>query len=186
MKKITLSLLSALTLGSSALYAENAGLYLGLGYSKTNVDFSLSSDIIDTNLFDASTDSLVAIAGYDINEYIGVEGRYYWNVTSMAVDYYVGDTPFLEEYKAESFAIYAKPQYSFDMISIYALIGLSMNNYTALLQSTDDTLFSWGAGVKFNMTQSFSAFIDYTDLGESDQLITTGLSSWNMGLSYKF
>ena len=186
MKKITLSLLSALTLGSSALYAENAGLYLGLGYSKTNVDFSLSSEIIDTNLFDASTDSLVTIAGYDINEYIGVEGRYYWNVTSMAVDYYVGGIPLLGDYNAESFALYAKPQYSFDMISIYALIGVSMNNYTALLQSTDETLFSWGGGIKLNMTQSFGVFIDYTDLGESDQLITTGLSSWNMGLSYKF
>ena len=186
MKKITLSILATLTIGSSSLYAENSGLYLGLGYSNTNVDFSLSSDLYDSDIFDVSTDTLLMLAGYDINEYVGVEGRYYWNITSMAVDYYASGIPIIEDYKAESFALYVKPQYSFDMISIYALLGVTMNSYTALLEDGDDTLFSWGVGAKFNMTQSFGAFVDYTDLGETDALITTGLSSWNVGITYKF
>ncbi len=186
MKKITLSILATLAIGNSSLYAENSGLYLGLGYSNTNVDFSLSSDLYDSDIFDVSTDTLLMLAGYDINEYVGVEGRYYWNITSMAVDYYASGIPVVEDYKAESFALYVKPQYSFDMISIYALIGVAMNKYTALLENDDDTLFSWGLGAKFNMTQSFGAFVDYTDLGETDGFITTGLSSWNVGITYKF
>ena len=186
MKKITLSILATLAIGNSSLYAENSGLYLGLGYSNTTVDFSLSSDFYDNDIFDVSTDTLLMLAGYDINEYVGIEGRYYWNITSMAVDYYASGIPVVEDYKAESFALYVKPQYSFDMITLYALLGVTLNDYTALLQSSDDTLFSWGVGAKFNMTQSFGAFVDYTDLGETDDLITTGLSSWNIGITYKF
>ncbi len=186
MKKTILSILATLAIGSSSLYAEDSGLYLGLGYSYTNVEFGISSDFYDGDIFDVSTDSLLLLAGYDINEYIGLEGRYYWNITSMAADYHASDFPIIEDYKAESFAFYIKPQYSFDMISIYALLGVTMNDYTALLQSSDDTLFSWGVGAKFNMTQSFGVFADYTDLGETDDFITTGLSSWNLGISYKF
>jgi len=189
MKKITLSILAVLAIGSSSLYAENSGFYLGLGYSNTNVDFTVSSDFYnDESIFDVSTDTLLMLAGYDINEYVGVEGRYYWNITSMGVDYYASGVPIVEDYKAESFAFYVKPQYSFDMITIYALLGVTMNDYTALAVGSinDDTLFSWGVGAKFNMTQSFGAFVDYTDLGETDDLITTGLSSWNLGLTYKF
>jgi hypothetical protein len=186
MKKTVLSIFAVLAIGNNSLYAEESGLYLGLGYSNTAVDFGISSDFYDGDIFDVSTDSMLFLAGYDINEYIGVEGRYYWNVTSMAVDYHASGIPILEDYKAESFALYIKPQYSFDMISIYALLGITMNDYTALLQSSDDTLFSWGVGAKFNMTQSFGVFADYTDLGETDDLITTGLSSWNLGLNYKF
>jgi len=68
-------------------------------YSKITVDFSLSTDIIDDNFYDVSTDSLVFIGGYAVNEYIGLEGRCYWKVTSMAVDYYVVDTPYIETIK---------------------------------------------------------------------------------------
>lgn len=189
MKKITLSILATLAIGSSSLYAEDSGLYLGVAYSNTNVDFSTSSDFYnDTSVFDVSTDSLLLLAGYDINEYVGVEGRYYWNITSMGVEYYASGVPIIQDYNAESFAFYVKPQYSFDMITVYALLGVAMNDYTALALSSinDDTLFSWGIGAKFNMTQSFGAFVDYTDLGETEDIMTTDLSSWNLGITYKF
>ena len=65
---------------------------------------------------------------------------------------------------------------------------MSANNYTAnnLLGADDDILFSWGGGAKFNVTQSLGLFVDYTDLGENDETLTTGLSSWNVGFNYKF
>lgn len=186
MKKLSLSLLTTFILGNASLWAEDPGLFLGLGYAKTNVAFNIDAGNIDTDLFDVSTDSLLFLAGYDINEYIGVEGRYYWNTSAMAVQYYAGDVPIVRDYKAESFALYAKPQYSFSILSVYALLGITMNDYTALLQSKNDTLFSWGLGAKVSMSQSFGAFIDYTDLGETDDLLNTDLSSWNLGLTYKF
>jgi len=76
------------------------------------------------------------------------------------------------------------------MLNIYALLGMASNDYTVnsfLGGNNDDTLFSWGAGVKFNITQSLGAFVDYTNMGETDTILSnTDLSSWNIGFSYKF
>ena len=139
-------------------------------------------------LLDSSADSILLLAGYDFNELIGVEGRYYINNSSLAYYYYLGNTLLEDTYEAESLAIYLKPQYSLDAITVYALIGMSANDYTAtnLLGSDRDTLFSWGAGAKFNVTQSLGLFVDYTDLGKNDAILETGLRSWNAGFSYKF
>ena len=186
MKKTVFSLLAAVAIGNSALQAENAGLYIGAGYANTSIDFS-ANDLLELPALDAVMDSLILLAGVDFNEYIGIEGRYYWNITSgIKYEKSINGSGILDDYKAESFAFYAKPQYSFDIISIYALLGVTMNDYSALLESESDTLFSWGAGIRLKITEGFGAFVDYTDLGESDIMLTSGLSSWNFGLSYKF
>ena len=190
MKKILLSTLTIMTMGSSALHADdNNGLYLGLGYSSTNIDLTVDG-LSDKNqkLLNSSTDSVLLLAGYDFNEYFGVEGRYYINNSSLAFDYYLGGTPLEGTYKAESFALYAKPQYNLGLITVYGLIGFSANDYTAtnLLGADNNTLFSWGAGAKFNVTQSLGLFVDYTDLGKNEDILTTDLTSWNAGFSYRF
>jgi opacity protein-like surface antigen len=189
LKKILLSSLTLLALGSTTIQADNNGLYLGLGYSSTNIDLTIDG-LNDENqeILDSSTDSILILAGYDFNEYIGLEGRYYINNSSLAYDYYLGGTLLKDAYEAESLAIYLKPQYNLDAITIYALIGMSANDYTAtnILGSDSDTLFSWGGGAKFNVTQSLGLFVDYTDLGKNDGVLETGLSSWNVGFSYKF
>ena len=178
-------MVAALSIGSSALMADNSGFYIGGGYAYTTVDLTLSTEWLDLPSFNAATDSILILAGYDFNDYIGVEGRYYWNITS-GIKYEYDLYGLLDDYKAESFAFYLKPQYNFDALAIYGLLGFTMNDYTALAQSSDETLFSWGGGAKFNFTESFSAFVDYTDLGTSDMILSTDLSSWNFGLSYKF
>ena len=189
LKKILLSSLTLLALGSTTIQADNSGLYLGLGYSSTNIDLTIDG-LNDENqeLLDTSTDSILILAGYDFNEYVGLEGRYYINNSSLAYDYYLGGTLLEDVYEVESLAIYLKPQYHLDAITLYALIGMSANDYTAtnILGSDSDTLFSWGGGAKFNVTQSLGLFVDYTDLGKNDSVLETGLSSWNVGFSYKF
>jgi len=189
LKKILLSSLTLLALGSTTIQADNSGLYLGLGYSSTNIDLTIDGlNNENQELLDTSTDSILILAGYDFNEYVGLEGRYYINNSSLAYDYYLGGTLLEDVYEAESLAIYLKPQYHLDAITIYALIGMSANDYTAtnILGSDSDTLFSWGGGAKFNVTQSLGLFVDYTDLGKNDGVLETGLSSWNVGFSYKF
>ena len=189
LKKILLSSLTLLALGSTTTQADNSGLYLGLGYSSTNIDLTIDGlNNENQELLDTSTDSILILAGYDFNEYVGLEGRYYINNSSLAYDYYLGGTLLEDVYEAESLAIYLKPQYHLDAITIYALIGMSANDYTAtnILGSDSDSLFSWGGGAKFNVTQSLGLFVDYTDLGKNDGVLETGLSSWNVGFSYKF
>ncbi len=185
MKKIVLSTFAALGIATAPVNADDVGLYLGVGYAYSTAEFGISNDYLDFLNFDVATDSLLLLAGVDLNEYIGVEGRYYWNVTEYVAEDY-NSFGLLDGYEAQSFALYAKPQYNFGLVSLYGLIGVAMNEYTALLQSGEDTLFSWGGGAKFHITESFSAFIDYTDLGETDTFLTTGLSSWNFGIAFKF
>lgn len=188
MKKILLTGLAILAIGNSSLYAdENSGLYIGLGYASTDIDLATGDSELDA-LISEATDSALILVGYDFNEYIGIEGRYYWNISSIGFDYYLGGTPLAGTYEADSLAMYVKPQYSFDMITLYGLLGVTKNNYTAarLLGATDDTLFSWGVGAKLNFTQSFAVFVDYTDLGDSDKLSNAALSAWDVGISYKF
>jgi len=192
MKKILLITLATITLGSTALLAqEDSGIYIGVGYASTNIDLTidgLSSE--NQKLLDASTDSVIFLAGYDINPYLGIEGRYYLNASSLAFDKYLGNTLLQGTYEAESLAFYAKPQYNLGAITVYGLLGVSFNDYTATdlfnEGTTDDTLFSWGLGAKFNVTQSLGLFVDYTDLGESTDLLNTNLTSWNFGASYRF
>ena len=190
MRKLLLTTLTTLAITSTTLIAENdSGLYIGLGYASTNIDVTIDG-LSDKNqkILDSSTDSIVLQAGYDFNEYFGIEGRYYINNSSLAYEYYLGNTPLRGTYEAESLTIYAKPQYNFGFITLYGLLGMSANNYTVTnLQGSDkDTLFSWGGGAKFNVTQSLGLFADYTDLGTNDEIVETGLASWNVGFSYKF
>jgi len=191
MKNVLLATVVSITIGTSTMNADDSGLYFGLGYAATNIDIGqIYSDPNKQKLVDASTDSVILLAGYDFNQYIGVEGRYYLNASSAAFDYYLGDTPLKGTYKAESFTLYAKPQYNLGVITLYGLVGVAFNDYTltSLLNdgSNNEAIFSWGGGAKFNVTQSLGLFVDYTDLGESTNFTTTDLSSWNLGVSYKF
>jgi len=185
-KKALFGTLTLIALSQTTLHAQEHGLYVGMGYANTDID--LSANNIEVG--ELSTDSILLLAGYDMNEYFGIEGRYYLNASDAGYALTVGNTKVTADYKAESFALYAKPQYNFMMLNLYALLGFTSNDYSAssvLGGDTDDTLFSWGAGVKINLTQNIGAFVDYTNLGESDSALTdTDLSSWNIGFSYKF
>jgi len=191
MNKTLLSTLTSLTIVSSTLLTANDnGLYIGLGYASTNIDLTIDGLPDDTNnILDAATDSIILLAGYDINKYIGVEGRYYLNASEAAFEYELGNTPFSGSYKAESFTLYAKPQYNLGVMTVYGLAGVAFNDYTVsnlLGSNSDEAIFSWGAGANFNVTNSLGLFVDYTDMGESTNLTSTTLNSWNFGATYKF
>jgi len=189
MKKILLSTLALLTIGSNTLLTANdSGLYLGLGYAATNIDLTIDGLPDDANnILDQTTDSVIFLAGYDFNEYFGVESRYYYNASAIAFQYELGSLPI--EYKAESLTFYAKPQYNLGVLTAYGLVGVALNDYTVstlLGGNNDEALFSWGAGAKFSVTNSLGLFVDYTDMGESTNITNTNLNSWNFGATYRF
>ena len=189
-KLISLALIGA-TLGSVRLVAdENNGLYIGGAYASTNIELSVDGlGKATQNMLDASSDSALLLAGYNISKNFGVEGRYYVNASEIAFDSKTKNTIFSGSYKAETIAFYTKPKYEMGIFTLYGLLGVSFNNYTAnklLGGNSDDALFSWGGGAKFNVTKSVGLFVDYTDLGKSDTLVNTNLSSWNLGVSLQF
>ena len=190
MKKILLTVVIVMALNTNSLVAEdNYGFYFGLGYGYTNIDLEISAiNESKQKILDASTDSIVLQAGYDFNKYFGLESRYYINTSSLAFKYQFANNDLFGEYKAESLVFYIKPQYNFGFFSIYSLLGATYNDYTInnILGAEDGILFSWGGGAKFNLTSTMGIFVDYTNLGESNNKINTNLTSLNMGLSFKF
>ena len=178
-------------LSTLTVAAGDSGFYIGGGYAATQLGLSADLPEIKQKLIDETTDSFLLVAGYDISENLGVEGRYYINGSEAAYQYYLGNTPLSGTYKAESIALYAKPRYYIlPMLDIYALVGVSYNDYsinTVLGGDNSEAVFSWGAGAQFHVTDSIGVYVDYTDFGESDSLISTSdLSSWNIGFTYKF
>ncbi len=189
--KITKNWFVAILLSTVALSAGESGFYLGAGYASTKLGLDADIRDIKETLIDKTTDSFLLTAGYDFNENLAIEGRYYINGSEAAYEYNLGNTPLSGSYKAESIALYAKPQYRIlPMLGIYALLGVTYNDYSinSLLGGDEsEALFSWGAGVRFDITSDLGVYVDYTDFGESDNLMTTtDLSSWNIGFSYKF
>ena len=191
MTKLVYLALTGLIISSVTVVAdENNGLYLGGAYASTNIELSMDGLSAATqNVLDASSDSVLLLAGYNLHKNLGLEGRYYVNASEIAFKANVNNSVFSGAYKAESIAFYAKPKYEMGLFTLYGLLGMSFNNYTAnelLGGNSDDSLFSWGGGAKFNVTKSLGLFVDYTDLGKSDTLVNTNLSSWNLGVSLQF
>jgi opacity protein-like surface antigen len=180
--------LSALLLTSGSLVAQDAyGLYVGGAYASTNLELSIEGlNEAKQQVFDNDTNSVILFAGYNINKNIGIEGRYYVNSSDITLD---DNSAFSGTYKAQTIALYAKPKLDLGVFALYGLIGFSYNDYTLdelFDGGHDDTLFSWGAGTQFNLTHNLGFFVDYTDLGRSENVITTNLSSWNLGINYQF
>lgn len=192
MKTLLIITLLSLTYSHTIVHAQenNSGLYMGLGYGATSSDLSFDKASKTSNkLLNTSSDSVLLLAGYNVNRYLGVEGRYYLNASSSTFDYYMANTALQGTYKANSLALYAKPQYALGLATLYGLVGVTFNDYTFNSQlggNNTDSLFSWGGGAKFNVTQSLGLFIDYTDLGQSKNLTNSTLNAWNLGVSYTF
>jgi len=183
-KRTLLSILAILSIGTSTMMASDNDIHFGFGYASTNINVTVEhlSNVVNNKL-SQSTNTIMLLAGYNFNDYLGLESRYYFNTSSIAFDYGLND------YKVESFTLYLKPQYPFGVMTVYGLVGVSLNTYTVnslLGDDNSDALLSWGGGAKFNVTQSLGLFVDYTDLGDSTNFSKTNLSSWNLGASYKF
>jgi len=220
MKKFTYSVVAAMAMSTFAIAGgdiapveepmvevepviTDAGLYLGLGYSffKSDskfFDFSHTSRDIDL-AFDDDYSAIMLQAGYKINSYVAVEGRYWAGITDNEFDLF-GDTINSE---ANAWGIYVKPMYPVtDAIDIYALLGYASVNVDTsdLIGDMDLDGFSWGLGVAYSFTDSISIFVDYTDfqdddiavtrkhdtLGDIDATFNHAFDSINLGVTYQF
>ncbi len=182
MKKITLSIIAALAMNTFAFaggdispvepqitvpeVSESTGsFYLGLGYSYMNMDVD--------NDADHDADATLLLAGYNFNQYIGVEGRY------------SGLTDCLE-----NAAIYLKPMYPIGGVTVYGLLGYGETTYDGG-SSLSESGFQWGLGANYAVTENIGVFADYTNLyndtgfdGATSEDVM--VDSVNVGVTYKF
>ena len=200
---------------------DDSGFYLGVAYSFANA----KEDYVDTiddgvDVFrtvgtgEVDYNGIMAQAGYKFNQYIALEGRYWWSLGDSDWDwsehYYLNGDPadpasdsgsLADGEKLRAWGVYLKPMYPVtDQLDIYALLGggnvkLSYDSGDWL----DENGFQWGLGASYDITENLSIFADYVHLLDKDGSSTTEgelgtiTSTWddtvytvNVGLTYKF
>ncbi len=226
MKKFNLSLVAVLAMSTFAIAGgdiapvepvveapvvieeDTSAFYIGIGYGASDIDLDIDGPIGyngDSDTFN----ELMLQAGYKFNDYIAVEGRYWFGIDDNDWNMHLrphGIKP-RQDVTYDAWAIYVKPMYpvteSFD---VYALLGYGAVSFDYTFGDTDfdDTdSFSWGLGVDYSFTENISVFADYTSMYDDDQdfyhtyegatsnaLIKSNvevrIESWNFGVTYSF
>jgi len=162
--------------------ATDAGFYVGAAYGLMGIDYS-----DPTYSFDTSHDAFMFQAGYKINPYVAVEGRYW---TGSSDDYTTGGTNYSTE--VDAWGIYVKPMYPVtEEFDIYALLGYGdtdpSNTKDASWPTYDTDGFQWGLGASYDVTSNIAVFVDYTELyNDTQNNEDMTIDSWNFGVTYKF
>ncbi len=144
---------------------STASFYVGAGYSYIN---------LDAEVVEHDSDAVLLLAGYNFNEYIGVEARY------------AGLTDCID-----NAAIYVKPQYPItDDAKVYALLGYGQTTVDDGADSSESG-FQWGLGANYAVTENIGVFADYTrlydDTGFDGQTTNdVAVDSVNVGVTYTF
>lgn len=152
--------------------------YAGLAYSYMD----MNDDTLDT---DITGNAVTFLAGYKFHQYLAVEGRYSLSVSDLDVD---GTD---RSWDMSNVALYLKPQYSFEQVTVYGLLGygeVTLDNGT----SYSEDGFQWGLGASFAATDSVDVFVDYTRLYDDSGFDTFTANndivfdSVTVGVNYKF
>ena len=194
---------------------STGGLYLGLAYSvlnATSTDYwGVNGVDMEENYIDTDFSEVMIQAGYKINDFVAIEGRYWFGIEdTIAGD--IANIGGLVDFDSsvDAWGIYVKPMYPVsEAFNIYALLGYAGTEYD--VSATDgrttadwnsDTLdgFSWGLGAEYAFSNNVAIFIDYTNLydDEIDHVVTdrNGVdraATWenevdtiNFGVTYNF
>ncbi|QFR43903.1 outer membrane protein [Sulfurimonas xiamenensis] len=229
MKNFTLSIATVLALSTFAVASEDikptvgasaseSGFYIGGAYSMVKRDMNMHRNYgytegNDYNYYDSynyDNNAYMLQAGYQFNQYIAIEGRYWGAIDSQESTYtrYInGELDYTGDWSDgdwSAWGIYIKPMYPVtETFSVYALLGygnVSIDdewyNDENLL---DENVFQWGIGASYSIAENTSLFIDYVRLckDEGDSYVDGGydyntydldisIDTVNIGLSYKF
>lgn len=199
-----------------AVESDN-GFYVGLAYGLGRSREDISGDVDGGYVvFDGTEeidyDTIMLQAGYKINHYFALEGRYWrsygdngWSYTESG---YSGGEPYTDSDRGENgdnleaYGLYLKPMYPLtEALDIYALLGYG--NVTLNDDEHGDWLdengFQFGVGASYALTKNISIFVDYMKLLDEDSAIHTDaqiggsniyfdhrLHMVNAGLTYRF
>lgn len=184
---------------------SQGAFYLGLAYGLMSAESTdsyrnLTGAQIDATLLDENFNEIMIQAGYKFNDYVAVEGRYWFGIeTSLDLV----DNALDIDQSVDSWGIYVKPMYPVaEAFNIYALLGYASSEYdisnSRVTVSPDVDLdgFSWGIGAEYSFSENVAFFVDYVSLYDdkndyATEFGTTGtledtLSTVNFGVTYTF
>lgn len=216
MKKIILSLVAISSLGFAggdivpvvpvSTEIDETGFYLGAGISAmSSRDSAVSMDIFNVKAGQDRLGNINLLAGYMINEYLAVEGRYGFGLTD-------GDKVEMDS----RWSVFLKPTYKFEneedrangenYFAVYALLGyggIQLSGINGAIANVDESGFQWGLGLSYTFREtarhdnyryadSWTVYVDYTQVGnDMDGLYWNGArqvdaDAFTVGLIYKF
>ncbi len=146
-----------------------SNFYVGLGYSYFTGD--VEGDDLEAH-------GMLALAGYKINEYFAIEGRYTGTLSDLTVDDVDYDKLMTNK------ALYLKPMYPVEDFTVYGLLGYGQT----VANNTSDEGFQYGAGASFNAMENVDLFVDYTRLYDDSGLNAGDITvdTVNVGVTYSF
>jgi len=206
MKKIKLSLVSVLAMSGLAfgggdispvveeipVVIDNSAFYVGIGYGY----FNQSNDNIASTAanIEFDVDSVLLQAGYQYNQYVAFEGRYWIGMGDISQSGGLNPGDYSGDMNA--WGLYVKPMYPVaDNFDIYALLGYadtSVEYDNGAYWDTDG--FSWGLGAQYEIMENVLIFADYVNLSIQDSVdfesndinVDVDIYTFNIGVSYKF
>lgn len=225
MKKFNLSLVTVLAMSTFAMAggdiapvepmvetpmveeSTTGSFYLGAAYSLLNANrenaYTFNNvDITDTTI-DTDFSEVMIQAGYNFNQYVAIEGRYWFGIKDSFVTDAFSNVNVNFDNSVDAWGIYVKPQYPVtEAFNVYALLGYASSEYSVDAGSTLVDLgtldgFSWGLGAGYAFTENISVFVDYVNLyNDSNDYIQSNpvrsgsiddtLDTWNFGVTYTF
>lgn len=213
MKKLTLSIATIVAMSSFAIAGgdiepvveavtevvtpdSSAGFYIGGAYT-----YAMETEralYTPNGIISAADDTTweiagMVMAGYQINKYFAVEGRF----TASLDDAKYNDID-VADYDLTNAAIYAKVMYPVaEIVTVYGLVGYGQTKIEGLVNEYETDGLQWGVGASYNVNENLSVFVDYTKLAMIDEVDVNGVtvtgladdfdvSTVNVGISYKF
>ena len=167
------------------------GFYLGGSYAYA--DNEVTARYVEEGI-EGTNNSFGLIAGYNVNEYFAVEGRY----SFLAEDDYAFRqanvvVENVGEVDGSVWAIFLKPQYPVTPeFKVYGLLGYGETTLTADEDIvSEEGAFQYGLGGAYSVTRNVEVFADWTraldDEFATDGFDLEGVSDlYTVGVNYKF
>ena len=177
---------NATTAASPLLYLSD--IYVGLGVGKFTLDNDKTKE-------DFSANYGALITGFDVNKYIGMEGRYTVSFGDMSYGHGNNEQTINGDIssKYRNIAIYAKLKYDIGNFKPYALLGFGESTVTDLGGfDRKEAGFQYGVGVGYNINNNWEVFVDYVKAYDDKgfdavaQGSDIGISLISFGVNYHF
>lgn len=173
----------ALVSSNAVFAATNAGdVYAGASYSTVTAKeapFSLDFGVLN------------GFAGYQLNDFLAVEGRVGVGIMDESIEVFDGAAVDVGvDYTAQALL---KGHYAFnDVVSAYGIVGVAKTKFSFSddieSDSSSDTGLTYGAGVQFALSGTSSLHLEYQKLPDMDMDddASIGVSALTVGYTYRF
>jgi opacity protein-like surface antigen len=146
--------------------AKSSNFYLGLGITNLKLENDFTKESFKTK-------AITLQAGYTYNNYLAIEGRYTHHVGDVEYDHgsdhRVNAGENIKDYPTDftNIALFLKPQYKINNVSLYALLGYGEVKLTNMANDGVDRAedgFQWGLGLAYDVTEHISMYVDYLNM----------------------